>query len=500
MRLLIPIVLLCLIRISTYGQNPAPTTEIQANDSLTAGRPYLGDGHIEEDIVRPDLSGGIYATPINKSLGPRVFKGYRNLIRPRRYTVFPDPEVARTVAEHVWCKIDTIETSSVEAFITDSISPDSLSVPMPDLTEEILQIPDREDLPVAFGSPIPAWLKRAVDTYRFQEDFIYSMMVSEPWLIDIADWNLPEPPRLPEEDFSLRGYLKRLNLPVLEPDKALPVHANGERINWLHTFNIALQLSQAYVSANWYQGGNSYLAFLTNFLWDVSLNNVYYPKLIFQSTVSYKLSINSTPDDECHRYSISQDQFQYNLKLGYKALYNWYYSFLAQFKTQFFNSYPANSMTRSASFLSPGELNLGLGMTYSKENAKKTLKFSASISPASYNLKTCIDDKVDHAQFGIKPDRKWVNEFGSNAEVNFYAQLWGNTTYTTRLFLFTDYKTFLSDWENTLNFQFSRFFSTQIYAHLRYDTSADSSISRKWRKLMLKEILSVGISYSFSTK
>ncbi|MDE5645464.1 MAG: DUF3078 domain-containing protein, partial [Muribaculaceae bacterium] len=227
---------------------------------------------------------------------------------------------------------------------------------------------------------------------------------------------------------------------------------------------------------------------------------VYHPKLIFQSTVSYKLAINSTPDDECHKYSVSQDLFQYNLKAGYKAVNNWYYSFLAQFKTQFMNSYPANSMTRTASFLSPGELNLGLGMTYSKENAKKTLKFSASISPVSYNFKTCIDPKVDHSQFGILQDRKWVNEVGSNAELNFYAKIWGNTTYTTRLFIFSDYKMLQTDWENTLNFQFSRVFSTQIYAHLRYDTSADSSITRQWRKLMLKEILSVGISYTFSTK
>ena len=94
----------------------------------------------------------------------------------------------------------------------------------------------------------------------------------------------------------------------------------------------------------------------------------------------------------------------------------------------------------------------------------------------------------------------WLNEIGSNAELNFYAKLWGNTTYTTRLFIFSDYKMLQTDWENTLNFQFSRLFSTQIYAHLRYDTSADSSISHEWKKLMLKEILSVGISYTFSTK
>lgn len=179
---------------------------------------------------------------------------------------------------------------------------------------------------------------------------------------------------------------------------------------------------------------------------------------------------------------------------------NWFYSMTMQFKTQFLNSYPANSPDRSASFLSPGEFNVGLGMTFTKQNEKKTLVFSASIAPISYNLKTCIDPLVDHAQFGIEQGRKWLNEIGSNAEVNFKAIFWGNTTYTTRLFIFSDYKEIQTDWENTLNFQFTKLFSTQIYAHLRYDTAADPLLSPKWGKFMLKEILSVGISYNFSTK
>ncbi len=451
-------------------------------------------------MERPDLTGEIYVTPINKILAPRVFNGYRDMRHTRRFTTFPNP----AIAEQVWRDSVRASIHDNQEIGTDSVpialEGDSITLFPQEVDNSVSKIPDREDLPVAFGSVIPDWLRKSIETYRFQEDFIYTYMIANPESIEYAYWDLPERPRLPEEDHSFRGFLRKLELPELKPEETVNIESGMERINWLHTFNIALQLSQAYVSGNWYQGGNSYLAFLGNFLWDVQLNNVYYPKLIFQSTVSYKLAINSTPDDECHKYSVSQDQFQYNLKTGYKAVHNWYYSFLMQFKTQFLHSYPANSMTRTASFLSPGELNLGLGMTYSKENEKKTLKFSASISPLSYNLKTCIDDLVDRSQFGIKPERKWLNEIGSNAELNFYAQLWGNTTYTTRLFIFSDYKMFQTDWENTLNFQFSKFFSTQIYAHLRYDTSADPKVDRKWKKLMLKEILSVGISYTFSTK
>lgn len=452
----------------------------------------------------PDLDGDIYVTPVNKTFFPRVFSGYRHLAHNPRYTSFPDAGVATEVAHDIWIEKparelrDSLLTLRFET--EESLSEDTDAPILPPELPVTSDVPSREELSVAFGSVTPDWLRRSLDAYRFQEDFIYAQMIDDPSLIQYAYWDLPVPPRLPEEDFSFTGYLKRLNLPALHPTEKLPVHANGGRINWIHQFNIALQLSQAYVSGNWYQGGTSHLAFFGTLLWDVQLNQVYYPKAMFQSTLSYKLAANSTPDDEYHRYNIAQDLFQWNLKTGYKAWYNWYYSLTMQFKTQFFNSYPANSPTRSASFLSPGEYNVGVGMTYSKQNAKKTLTFSASIAPISYNLKTCLDRNIDPTQFGIKTGHRWINEIGSNAEVNFVAQLWGNTTYTTRLFLFTDYSTLQTDWENTINFQFSRIFSTQIYAHLRYDTSADSSIDHNWGKLMLKEILSVGISYTFSTK
>lgn len=445
------------------------------------------------DFLLTDATPAAENMPVNKTFFPRVFIGYRNLSHPRRFTTFPDPEIASGVAREIWTPVDTVEyISDLETFPTDTINTVNLNPG--------IDMDATERLTILEGSYTPDWLRNSLDTYRFQEDFIYSMMIENPQLIQYAYWDLPEPPRLPEEDYSFKGYLKRLNLPELPKTPALPVHANGGRINWLHTLNISLQLSQAYLSGNWYQGGTSHLSFLGGFLWDVQLNQAYYPNAMFQSTVSYKLAINSTPDDQYHRYNVSQDLFQYNMKAGIKALRNWYYSMTMQFKTQFLNSYPANSPVRSASFLSPGEFNVGLGMTYTKQNEKKTLTFSASIAPISYNLKTCIDPLVDHAQFGIDQNRKWLNEIGSNVEVNFNALIWENITYVTRLFIFSDYKEIQTDWENTLNFQFSKLFSTQIYAHLRYDTAADPALSPRWGKFMLKEILSVGISYNFSTK
>lgn len=434
---------------------------------------------------------------------PWVFTNFRMLPKQQFDTVFPKSGVLREMMREQFpvegksgrrysfrhnFRNDPAYKKILEVYV-DSVETDSLNRVRELIGDNIIT-----------GKIEPQWMRRYIDNYNLISNTIYTMMVSDPALIRYAYWRLPVPPKMPKEDYSFKAYLKNLKIPGLRIVDTVNTGAEPLHINWLHEFNIAMQLSQAYVSGNWYQGGNSYLAFLGNFLWDVQLNQVYHPKLMFQSTVSYKLAINSTPDDLYHKYSVSQDLFQYNLKAGYQAIHNWYYSFLLQFKTQFMRSYPANSETRTASFLSPGELNLGIGMTYTKEGKDQRWKISASIAPVSYNLKTCIDRYVDHAQFGIDSNKKLLNEYGSNAEVNFFWKIWDNITYTTRIFLFTDYTTFQGDWENTFNFQFNKFFSTQLYIHMRYDTAADSSISPKWHKWMMKEILSVGLSYTFNTK
>lgn len=410
------------------------------------------------------------------------------------------PEIDETV------KPDSVYVRSLEELLVEIVpdenAPDMMLFGMPRVFTGYREISE----PKAFtltkdetADVVPEWLRRSTDSFRRQMDLQYISMIYNPSQRNLPEWALPVPPSMPPEDYSYAAFLRRLNLKV-DPTTAVVEEPELEKKHWLHLVNAALQFSQAYLSKNWYQGGSNYLAFLGNFLWDVQLNQVFHPNMIFQSTVSYKLGLNATQDNPLHKYSISEDLFQYNLKFGYKAAHHWYYSFTAQFKTQFLNNYPSDSMVRTASFLTPGVLTLGVGMTYTKQNAKKTIDFNASISPFSYNLKTAVDRNVDHLQFGMEQWQRSVSDFGSSAEVTLNWKIWDNILYKTRLFLFTDYKNSNADWQNTLDFQFNRFFSTQLYLNLRYDSTADRSIDPKWNRWMLKEILSVGLSYTFSTK
>lgn len=412
---------------------------------------------------------------LNRSFSPRVFAGYRRLHQTpdfKKITPYSGLEV-----------MTYVDTVSGEEFLVENI--------------EIIEPVVPNTLPDLLTIKRPEWLMDALLSTRNQEDFLYSYMIDNPLKIQYAYWDLPEPPVLFEDDASFLAYIKRQEVPEVTEEE-IPLDNELKRRYWLHKFSTQLQFSQAYVSPNWYQGGNNYLALLFNFNWNVQLNQVYHPNILFQSDLTYKLAMSSNPKGYKHRYTISEDNFQYNLNTGLKAIKNWYYSFNLQFKTQLFNNFEEDSDVRTASFLSPGDLNMGLGMSYNHKNKVNTFQYTLTISPLSYNLKTCISDKVDHATYNIAPDKKVKNEIGSNLEFNMDWKITANISYKTRMFMFTDYKYFLGDWQNTLSFDINRFLSTQIYVNLRYDGSTENY--KNWKKFMMREILSFGLSYTFSTK
>ena len=341
------------------------------------------------------------------------------------------------------------------------------------------------------------WASRSIAQAQLMERTRQRYIVNYPHLIQYDEAHLPEPPK----KFTATVDPATARILITEViAKEMPVanlEAKFEKKHWLKTFNANLQFSQAYVSPNWYQGGNNNLNALMNAYYNVKLNPAFHPNLLFENTLQYKLGMNNAPDDEMHDYNISEDIFQWNMTAGYKANKRWYYSMNTQFKTQILNNYKPNSNTLKAAFMSPGELNIGLGMTYNYANKNKTFTFDASISPLSYNLKTCTRGRMKETSFGIEEGRKTVSEYGSNAEGKLTWQILENISLRSRLFVFSDYDYIQSDWENTIQFTVNRFLSTQIYVHMRYDSTSPVIEDTDWHKFQFKEILSFGFTYKF---
>ena len=92
-----------------------------------------------------------------------------------------------------------------------------------------------------------------------------------------------------------------------------------------------------------------------------------------------------------------------------------------------------------------------------------------------------------------------MSNYGSTTELKLFWKLAYNISFRSRLFSFSDYSQIQADWENTLMFDINRFLTTQIYAPMRYDSRGVRAEGTKWKKLQIKEILSIGFAYKFSS-
>ncbi len=352
---------------------------------------------------------------------------------------------------------------------------------------------------VAGDPEIGAWINEDAFRNDMMNRVRQNYFVNNPNRILYNESHLPEPPK----QFTATVDPETAKIVISEVIPEFKVQPNLEvvfgKTHWLKEFNINLQFSQAFVSPNWYQGGTNSINALANIYYNVKLNPIYHTDLLFENTFQYKLGLMNAPDDELRNYSISEDLFQWNMTAGYKSTKRWYYSMTAQLKTQMLNSFKKGTNDLKAAFLSPVELNVGIGMTYNYTNPKKTLTFDASISPLSWNMKGCTSRRMDVTSLGIKTGHRTVHEIGSSAEGKLSWQISENIALRSRLFMFSDYSYVQSDFENTLMFTINKFLTTQIYVHLRYDSSTDDSDDTDWSKFMMKEILSFGFTYKFST-
>ncbi len=411
----------------------------------------------------------------------------------------------RTIFFNVILIVTAMVPKAATAQVPDSIQASTLLMPLiferqytPDslLTLPQLDMP-APNAPLTLGID-NAWLKVAKTQRQRENALRYGAMMLNPELVRYNLATLPEPP----DEYAVGADLEKSRL-VITPVVTEPVKVEVEPVelkqrNWLHTFVASLHFTQAYVSDNWYQGGENNINALLDVLWECNLNQVLHPKWLFNNSLQYKLGVMTAHNDSLRNYAINEDNFQFSSQLGYKAVKNWYYSATLLFKTQFFNNYKSNTSTMAASFLSPAELNLGLGMTYNYKDQYETKTFTLSIAPLSYNLKICRDiDRLDPTTFGIDAGHHTKHNFGSNLEAKLNWKIRNNIIWTSRLYAFTNYEYVQGDWENTFDFSITRHLNTKLYVHLRYDKSRPWHAD--WKYWQLKEILSFGLTYRIAT-
>ena len=335
------------------------------------------------------------------------------------------------------------------------------------------------------------WLQSSIREARSVHAARNYVMMNHPELVKYNRDNLPE---VPKQYIIVNDPTKQTLTIVERPVEVVtdlqPAPVKIKR--WVSGYNSAIQFSQVYISDNWYQGGSSSLSLLSDQRYSLNYNDPT-GKVLFENAVQWKVNLTTSEEDTVHKVRIGEDLFQINSKFGYKAFSRWYYSASLQFKTQLLTNFAPNSNDIQAEFLSPGELNIGLGMSY-QNSYEKPVKFShtLTISPLSYNLNFVGLHHLDPTKFGIETG--WSrNEIGSSLDYQLSWSLRYNIQWTSHLFAFTNYDKSLVEWTNTLDFAFSTYFSARIYLDIRYDDNVEKD--PKLGYFQIKELLSIGFAY-----
>jgi hypothetical protein len=272
-----------------------------------------------------------------------------------------------------------------------------------------------------------------------------------------------------------------------------------EPVYWIKIGEHSLQMNQNSFQ-NWYAGGNNNFSILNYH--KVNLNYKK-NKISFDNTFEWKLNIMQTPADTLHKLNITEDYLRVYSVLGISAYKKWSYTVNLEAKTQLFNGYQVNSKDRTTAFLSPLQVNVGLGMGYKLEKISKTDKYkklnlALDLSPVSVNYIYVGSDKVKATRFGVEEGKKSKSDFGSTVNLNLSYGFNRYSGFNTRLKYFTNYEKVLVECENKFTMSFSRYLSSSVYLYLRYDDAVGvANKSKGWGYFQFNEMVGFGLTYKW---
>ena len=273
---------------------------------------------------------------------------------------------------------------------------------------------------------------------------------------------------------------------------------------WVTKGSFSTQLTESFFSPNWYQGGTNNLNLLSMLTLEANYNNK--RKVQWDNKLDARLGFyqNQGEDGKMEDLQSNQDLLRLTSKLNLKAIRNWNYAIEAQGNTQMLNHYDESGDEKvlKSSFLTPADASFTVGMDYKKTFEKGSL--SVFPGPISYKLNYVLDKELAES-YGIEEGKHARHDLGSKIEVNFDYQITKNISYKTRFYYFTAPKKDetkrwynQADWENTLNFQVSKYLSTKLFFHTRFDDLVEVKEEHaNWGFFQFKQYLMLGFNYAW---
>ncbi len=287
---------------------------------------------------------------------------------------------------------------------------------------------------------------------------------------------------------------------IVIPVKALVYDPEEERLEkirairnqfspWHYEALLMLQLTQNYVSKNWYTGGNSNFALLGIAQGTVNYDNR--KNFTWENTMEWRMGFNTVDADTLRKVNTNDDIFKFYTKANLRAFGLFSYSLTADFQTHFFHTWKENTTVAKTAPFSPIRLNLAFGLDYKPVNGLSIL-----LSPLAYKFVYANDTKhTNPADFSIA-EGNMLNELGSSLRVEWAWNPVREIALDTKFYCYTNYKRVELDLEVACDFIINRYFSARVMLHPRYDNTVILPDNEK-AKIQFKELLSIGFAHKF---
>lgn len=243
--------------------------------------------------------------------------------------------------------------------------------------------------------------------------------------------------------------------------------------------NYGLNINQLALS-NWAAGGEN--AWTGKAFANFAL--IYHKKRFEQKLVgAFAFGISRFGDKRIEKQDDKID-LTYSLSLDSKT--QWNISAVATFNTQFANGYKyPNDSTIISTFFAPAYLTVSAGYSYKTKDEHLQVFMSPLAGKVTFVMNQELADK---GAFGVKKgyynqDSIWIPgeniapAIGINIIINYKQPISKSINYTTMLNTFYNYLERRDDdrlrldvnWENTIHFTITKFLSTILFVHLKYD-------------------------------
>lgn len=241
--------------------------------------------------------------------------------------------------------------------------------------------------------------------------------------------------------------------------------------------------------SNWASGGENTVAGNININYDFNYKkkNVNWDTRII---TGYGLSHISEKG-----YRKTDDRFEVNSLFGFKTSKYWFFSFIANFRTQYAKGYDYKKDPKVlvSEFLSPAYLTYGPGMLW-----KKSDDINLNIAPATARY-TFVNNffTKDAGRFGVDQGETVAFSLGFNLSGYYKFVLMENIEMENILSIYTDYLANVGnldiDYQTNIRFKVNKHIKMQLTFQAIVDDNTAS-------KIQFRQLFGLGVNYNFHEK